>query len=178
VTFWMTRENKFMTAGKALTEDGLRLLVACMTKIFMVTGEWDYVKCAQLLREHGMDITAQRVEREWMSPGRMEIESQVEQYREAHLKLMEDRLKYEILRAGIDIVSKREGDHWASEVKHLAVAKAKLEGEASRYKAPQILPITLKKIEVFQPQAPVQPPVLEAQRVESGADKKDASPGS
>ncbi len=157
-----------MAKNRALTEDGLRLLVACMTEVYMSTGEWDYAKCAELLKEHGLEMTPRRVAREWLSPGRQAIESEVEQYRQAHLKLMEDRFKWEILKAGIDVASRREGEYWSAEVKNLATAKAKLDSVAPRQAAPQIPPITLnkvQKIEIFPPAdarqaAPT--PVLEA----------------
>lgn len=163
-------ETPQLVSGTCLTEEGLKLLVACVTEVFMVHGVWDFKKAAALLEEHGLKISPAWVEREWRSPIRKTLEASAERSRQQHLALMQDRWRLELIKAGIDLAQDRGGlrEGGARTVKDLAVAVSKLSPvQAKESTPPQIPPITLQRFEIITGPAQPQPaPLLEAEKPE------------
>lgn len=163
--------DSIFVMGGVLTEEGRKLLASCMVEVFFEKGEWDFGRCAKLMRERGVEVSERYVRQEWAGPGRVAIESLMRGLREEYLSHLEGRLRYEILKAGVDVAKVREGD-WSEDLKNLAVAAKKLSGgERLERATPQVPAITFQKVEVFPGGANVasdRDGVIEAEKVECG----------
>jgi hypothetical protein len=140
-------------SGSTLTDEGVKLLTSVMAEVFCETGEWDFAKAAQLLHErYGIKLTPAQVRREWYAPGRRAVEAAIEEMRAKVIAALEERLRGEIIRAGLDLVRDREGLRagGARAVRDLAEAASILGGQTRK---PQAAPfqIVFQKIESDEP---------------------------
>jgi hypothetical protein len=140
-------------AGTTLTDEGVKLLTSVMAEVFCETGEWDFERASRLLQErYGLDLSPARVQQEWCVPGRRVVESAIEEMRSKLIAAMEERLRGEIVRAGLDLVRDREGlrKGGARAVRDLAEAASKLGGQ-TRKGASVPFQIVFQKIESDEP---------------------------
>jgi hypothetical protein len=140
-------------SGSTLTDEGVKLLTSIMAEVFCETGEWDFAKAAQLLHErYGIKLTPTQVRQEWCVPGRRAVEAAIEEMRAKVIAALEERLRGEIIRAGLDLVRDREGLRagGARAVRDLAEAASILGGQTRKSQAAPFQ-IVFQKIEADEP---------------------------